>query len=117
MHIFGFLARTVTPLHEHSPDGPNLQGLRGGAQRGGHTSWHGGGHGFSHTGLGAHGGGHTGLQGGGHGSAHTGGHAFGAHGGGHTGLQGSAQTGLHCGGHIGLQGSQTGGHGSQQSSP
>jgi len=35
MHILGFFARTLTPLQEHSPDGPNLQPLRGAAHLGG----------------------------------------------------------------------------------
>jgi hypothetical protein len=62
MHILGFLARTVTPLQAHCPDGPYLHGLRD-AHLGGHTSGHGGGHGGAHTGLqgcGAQGGGHAG---------------------------------------------------------
>lgn len=117
MHILGFVARTDTPLQEHSPDGPYLQGLRGAAHFEGHGSSHGGGHAGLH-GAGGHAGlhgagGHTGLHGAG---GHTGLHGS-AHGGGHTGLHGSGHTGLHGGGHVGWHGSQTGSHGAQQSSP
>ena len=97
MHIFGFLARTVTPLHEHSPDGPYLHGLRGAAHFGGHGSSQGGGH------AGLQGGGQTGLHGA-------------SQGGGHAGLQGW-HTGLHGGGHTGWHGSQMGSQGWLQSSP